>query len=106
MSAYGSFLNRICKIFFISVLGMLIISGCRQRSSPPAEKIFVNGHIITMDENISEVEALAIDQGKTLTGMLADFIVLSDDILTIPVQKLLSLQVEQTYLDGILVYDK
>lgn len=38
--------------------------------------------------------------------MLADFIVFSDDILTIPVQKLLSLQVEQTYLDGNLVYDK
>lgn len=85
---------------------MLIISGCRQRSSAPAEKIFVNGHIITMDENISEVEALAIGQGKILPGMLADFIVLSDDILTIPVQKLLSLQVEQTYLNGNLVYDK
>ena len=67
MSAYGSFLNRICKIFFIFVLGMLIISGCRQRSSAPAEKIFVNGHIITMDENISEVEALAIGQGKILS---------------------------------------
>lgn len=28
------------------------------------EKIFVNGHIITMDETIEEVEALAISQGK------------------------------------------
>lgn len=43
-------------------------------------------------------------KGKLLPGMLADFIVLSDDILTIPTQKLLSLQVEQTYVGGELVY--
>lgn len=43
-------------------------------------------------------------KGKILPGMLADFIVLSDDILSIPVPKFLSLQVEQTYLGGNLVF--
>lgn len=43
-------------------------------------------------------------KGKLLPGMLADFIVLSDDILTIPVQEFLSLQVERTFVGGELVY--
>lgn len=45
--------------------------------------------------------------GETLNpffGMLANFIVLSDDILTILSRDLLELQVEQTYLSGQLVY--
>ena len=45
-------------------------------------------------------------KGKLLPGMLADFIVLSEDIITISSQKLLSLQVEKTYLGGELVYSK
>jgi hypothetical protein len=45
-------------------------------------------------------------KGKILPGMLADFIVLSDDILNIPSQRLLSLHVEQTYVGGRLVYDR
>jgi len=45
-------------------------------------------------------------KGKILPGMLADFIVLSDDILTIPIQEFLSLRVEQTYLGGKLVYQR
>lgn len=44
-------------------------------------------------------------KGKIGPGMLADFIVLSDDILTIPSKDLLSLRVEQTYLGGELVFD-
>lgn len=44
-------------------------------------------------------------QGKIFPGMLADFIVLSDDILKIPVREFLSLHVEQTYLGGDLVFD-
>jgi len=43
-------------------------------------------------------------KGKILPGMLADFIVLSDDILNIPSQKLLSLYVEKTYVSGRMVY--
>jgi predicted amidohydrolase YtcJ len=45
-------------------------------------------------------------KGKILPGMLADFIVLSDDILSIPSQALLSLQVEQTYVGGRLIYNR
>jgi predicted amidohydrolase YtcJ len=45
-------------------------------------------------------------KGKILPGMLADFIVLSDDILNIPSQRLLSLHIEQTYVGGRLVYDR
>jgi predicted amidohydrolase YtcJ len=43
-------------------------------------------------------------KGKILPGMLADFIVLSDDILNIPSQRLLSLYVEKTYVSGKMVY--
>jgi predicted amidohydrolase YtcJ len=43
-------------------------------------------------------------KGKILPGMLADFIILSDDILSIPSQKLLSLYVERTYVSGRMVY--
>lgn len=45
-------------------------------------------------------------KGKILPGKLADFIVLSEDILTIPAKKLLSLQIEQTYMGGNLVYSQ
>jgi hypothetical protein len=44
------------------------------------------------------------NKGKILPGMLADFIILSDDILTIPSKKLLCLKVEETYLGGSLAY--
>lgn len=43
-------------------------------------------------------------KGKIHPGYLADFIILSDDILTIPVSAFLSLRVEKTYLGGKLVY--
>lgn len=59
-----------------------------------------------MDDRVSKVEALAVAKGKILPGMLADFIVLSDDILSISSQNLLSLRVEQTYVGGNLVYDE
>jgi len=43
-------------------------------------------------------------KGKIQAGMLADFIVLSDNILRLPPAKLLSLRVLQTYLGGKLAY--
>ncbi len=45
-------------------------------------------------------------KGQIAPGMLADFIVISDDILTIPSKALLSLKVEQTYIGGQLVYSR
>ena len=43
--------------------------------------------------------------GTLTPGKFADFIVLSDNILTLPSMELLSLKVEQTYLAGKLVYE-
>lgn len=43
-------------------------------------------------------------KGQIAPGMLADFIVISDNILTISSKALLSLKVEQTYIGGQLVY--
>jgi predicted amidohydrolase YtcJ len=45
-------------------------------------------------------------KGKIAPGMLADFIVISDDILTIPSKALLSLKVERTYVGGQLAYSR
>ena len=45
-------------------------------------------------------------KGQIAPGMLADFIVISDDILTIPSKDLLSLKVERTYVGGQLVYSR
>ncbi len=45
-------------------------------------------------------------KGQIAPGMLADFVVLSDNILTIPSKALLSLKVEQTYVGGQLVYSR
>ncbi len=44
--------------------------------------------------------------GQIAPGMLADFIVLSDNILTVPPRNLLSLKVERTYVGGNLVYNR
>jgi predicted amidohydrolase YtcJ len=43
-------------------------------------------------------------KGQIAPGMLADFIVISNNILTIPSKSLLSLKVEKTYVGGQLVY--
>jgi len=43
-------------------------------------------------------------KGQIAPGMLADFIVISDNILTVPSKALLSLKVERTYIGGQLVY--
>lgn len=45
-------------------------------------------------------------KGAIKPGMVADFIILSDDILSVPVKKFLDLKVEQTYLSGKLVYSQ
>jgi len=94
-------------------------------------KLFLNGHIITMDEENPVVEAMAVKgekirslgeisalkdaypdadvvdlKGKTvMPGMLADFIVISHDVRTVEPKQLLSTKVLQTYVGGRLVYD-
>ncbi len=44
--------------------------------------------------------------GRIAPGMLADFIVISGDILSMPSEALLTLRVEQTYVGGSLVYSR
>jgi predicted amidohydrolase YtcJ len=44
-------------------------------------------------------------KGRIAPGMLADFIVISDDVRKISAQQLLSIKVLQTYVGGRLVYD-
>jgi len=45
-------------------------------------------------------------KGQIAPGLLADFIVLSDDVLAVPPKSLLSLKVEKTYIGGKLVYSR
>ena len=45
-------------------------------------------------------------KGKIKEGYLADFIVLSDDIFSIPEEEILSVKVEKTYLGGEPVYTR
>jgi predicted amidohydrolase YtcJ len=46
------------------------------------------------------------EKGSLEKGKLADFIVLDRDILTVPVDEVKSIEVEQTYLGGKLIHDK
>ena len=39
-------------------------------------------------------------------GKLADIVVLAEDILTLPPTQIRELKVDQTYVDGRLVYDR
>ena len=99
--------------------------------SQSTEKLFINGRIITMDEENPVVEAMAVKgekirsvggtsalkeaypyadvvdlEGKTvMPGMLVDFIVISHDVRTAEPKQLLSIKVLQTYAGGRLVYD-
>lgn len=45
-------------------------------------------------------------KGKLAPGYLADFLVLSDDLFTVPEEQLLNIRVEQTYVGGQLMYQK
>ena len=42
--------------------------------------------------------------GRLMVGMAADIVVLSEDLFTTPVQRISSVKVERTYIDGELVY--
>jgi predicted amidohydrolase YtcJ len=56
-----------------------------------------NGPYLSWEEKI---------KGTLEPGKLADMIVLDRDILTIPDEQILTLQVDRTYLGGILVYER
>ena len=46
------------------------------------------------------------EKGSLETGKLADFIVLAKDLLTVPVDEIRSMAVEQTWLGGRQVYPR
>ncbi len=45
-------------------------------------------------------------KGSLQSGMLADFVVLSDDPFTVPAEKIRTIRVEQTYCGGAVVFDR
>jgi len=55
----------------------------------------INGAYINFDEDI---------KGSLEVGKYADMIVLSEDILTVDAQRIMDIQVEQTYVGGQLVF--
>jgi predicted amidohydrolase YtcJ len=55
-----------------------------------------NGAFLTFEENL---------KGTLEAGMLADFVILSQDIFTVPAEAIRKTAVEQTYIGGKLVYD-
>ena len=56
-----------------------------------------NGPYLSWEETI---------KGTLEAGKLADMIVLDRDILTVPDEQILTLQVDRTYLGGKLVYER
>lgn len=55
----------------------------------------INGAYLGFEEEI---------KGSLEAGKLADMIVLSQDILTVPVEQIMDIEIEQTYIDGELVF--
>jgi hypothetical protein len=56
-----------------------------------------SGAFLNFEENV---------KGSLQSGKFADMIVLSDDILTVDEEKIMDILVEQTYVDGKLVYSR
>lgn len=81
----------------------------------PEEK----GEVLNANECLTVLEAIRVytyngaytafeegDRGSLEEGKLADMVVLSDDILTVPASGVRELKIDQTYVDGRLVYDR
>ena len=78
-----------------------------------------NGEVLNSDEGLSVLQAIRVytyngaytafeeqEKGSLEEGKLADLAVLSDDLLALPPTKIRELKVDQTYVDGRLVYDR
>jgi predicted amidohydrolase YtcJ len=78
-----------------------------------------DGQVLNQDERLSVLQALRVytyngaycsfderERGSLEDSKLADFAILSDDILSIPTTQIRDLKVEQTYVDGRLVFDR
>jgi predicted amidohydrolase YtcJ len=78
-----------------------------------------NGEVLNSNECLNVLEAIRVytyngaytafeegNRGSLEQGKLADMVVLSDDILAVPVSSIIELKVDQTYVDGRLVYER
>jgi predicted amidohydrolase YtcJ len=78
-----------------------------------------NGEVLNSDERLTVLEAIRVytyngaytafeegNRGSLEEAKLADMVVLSDDILAVPVSSIRNLKVDQTYVDGRLVYER
>jgi predicted amidohydrolase YtcJ len=78
-----------------------------------------NGEVLNPDERLSVLQAIRVytyngaytsfderERGSLEAGKLADLVVLSDDILSVPPTSIRDLQVDQTYVDGRLVFER
>jgi predicted amidohydrolase YtcJ len=72
-----------------------------------------------LNESLSVLEAIRVytyngaytafeegNRGSLEEGKLADMVVLSDDILAVPVTRIRELKADQTYVNGRLVYER
>jgi predicted amidohydrolase YtcJ len=78
-----------------------------------------NSEVLNSEEGLSVLQALRVytyngaytafeehEKGSLEEGKLADMAVLSDDILSVPPAKIREIRVDQTYVDGRLVFDR
>jgi predicted amidohydrolase YtcJ len=75
--------------------------------------------VLNSEEGLSVLQALRVytyngaytafeehEKGSLEEGKLADMAVLSDDILSVPPAKIREIRVDQTYVDGRLVFER
>ena len=75
--------------------------------------------MLNQDERLTVLQAVRVytyngaycsfdegERGSLEEGKLADLAVLSDDILSIPTTRIRDLEVDQTFVDGRIVYDR
>ena len=78
-----------------------------------------NSEVLNSDEGLSVLQALRVytyngaytafeedEKGSLEEGKLADMAVLSDDILSVSPTKIREIKIDQTYVDGRLVFDR
>lgn len=107
-----------------AVLGVVLNVVCAHRllagEVAPADLVFRNGTIVTLDEKLPQASALAARGGrivavggdeavKPLTGprtRVIDLAGRSGNILTIPVNEIPSVKVDYTIVDGQVVHER